>query len=1056
MKWIIKKISVLTIMLITLTILVGCTGLLPSEPNDNVAGAAPVYQGMVLSDSVQTLSAFSQGTISKLSLFTNLSTTYTENDLKDIIANEMPYENTGEIDHFADLNQDVFITVKLLNPDGQAILRFTLNGVIYQSFQFHAGSDSENLILKVNSGTVSGVKEFTIDEIKYVENGTNDIKDAIFDGDRTIKLGVKHGTLPTAQANNLVHNVTSMSVNANVNDSSALIAEAGDTLKAFLITNNEIFDSTDLLLGDNTIEFSKLSPNTEYVFVIATIIDVLDGNGKHIYLLLDAQSFTTGTLASIDNVVPTQASVTFDITVTDADEVGELTAIELYQGETLIEALTDLSLRTFSDLLSNNTYQIKVTYTYDLNDGLGEQELITTETVTTLAKATPEVVVDNVVPTQDSVAFDITVTDTDEVGAITAIELYQGETLIEALTDLSSRTFSDLVSNNTYQVKVTYTYDLNDGLGEQEFHVVYGFKSVPKQILINTISVLNQQISSGDTVIFSVSVLNPDKVDVKNVLINGMEIALDSTSTTTTLRFRFTIVDEMGIANYIIEGFVLNDETVMDISDNNSIELFVMANIDIQNVIQSDGNYYGNMYDTYNITFNQPIATFISKVLANGVNPTVQVVSSENIIVIDDYTIQVPITSMYNVGTRDYKIVSIEFVIDSVTYNVNLDYSFLIFIVNSGVNYIETVDDLLSMDPYSYELFILNNDIDFTGINWTPINLNGVLLGNGYKFTNITMIDYSGTERFNYAIFDVVNGVISDLYIDNLFISVDKNNSVKIAPLAIRNSGVINNVVINGNIEVVSNETSEIGGITVDNQFLIVSSSVNITIVNSSKTTYIGGITAVNSSQARVQNSSVISSINSSTELTYSSHYVGGLTGYNQGAIERVSVDTLLNVHSSFIYTGGLTGYNHGSIKNSYTKGTVNSILQSGYSYGYSSGFVGYNSQSGSIKNSYSSVDTSIINSSLNWSSGFVGENQGLVENSFSSGLGFNQQFVQSQSGVFKNNYSLKSSKDIQIDGIVYKDSINDIITIINELWDHSIWDFSLIDNIDVTHPILK
>ncbi|MDR4968362.1 MAG: hypothetical protein RG740_01955, partial [Acholeplasmataceae bacterium] len=318
MKWIIKKISVLSIMLITLTLLVGCTGLLPSEPNDNVGGAAPVYQGMVLSDSVQTLSAFSQGTISKLSLFTDLSTTYTENDLKDIIANEMPYENTGEIDHFADLNQDVFITVKLLNPDGQAILRFTLNGVVYQSFQFHAGSDSENLILKVNSGTVSGVKEFTIDEIKYVENGTNEIKDAIFDGDRMIKLGVKHGTLPTAQANNLVHNVTSMSVNANVNDSSALIAEAGDTLKAFLITNNEIFDSTDLVLGDNTIEFSKLSPNTEYVFVIATIIDVLDGNGKHIYLLLDAQSFTTGTLASIDNVVPTQESVTFDIIVTDS------------------------------------------------------------------------------------------------------------------------------------------------------------------------------------------------------------------------------------------------------------------------------------------------------------------------------------------------------------------------------------------------------------------------------------------------------------------------------------------------------------------------------------------------------------------------------------------------------------------------------------------------------------------------------------------------------------------------------------------------------------------
>jgi hypothetical protein len=92
---------------------------------------------------------------------------------------------------------------------------------------------------------------------------------------------------------------------------------------------------------------------------------------------------------------------------------------------------------------------------------------IITETVTTVAKATPTVVIDNVVPTQTSIGFGITVTDVDQVGTITAIELYQGETLIEALTDLSLRTFSDLLSNNAYQIKVTYTYDLNDGLGDK-------------------------------------------------------------------------------------------------------------------------------------------------------------------------------------------------------------------------------------------------------------------------------------------------------------------------------------------------------------------------------------------------------------------------------------------------------------------------------------------------------------------------------------------------------------------------------------------------------------
>jgi len=45
----------------------------------------------------------------------------------------------------------------------------------------------------------------------------------------------------------------------------------------------------------------------------------------------------------------------------------------LYQGETLVDSLDDLSLRVFEDLLSNNEYEIKITYEYDLNDGKGSQ-----------------------------------------------------------------------------------------------------------------------------------------------------------------------------------------------------------------------------------------------------------------------------------------------------------------------------------------------------------------------------------------------------------------------------------------------------------------------------------------------------------------------------------------------------------------------------------------------------------------------------------------------------------------------------------------------------------
>lgn len=42
------------------------------------------------------------------------------------------------------------------------------------------GLDSEELILKVNTGDVSGIKDYTIDQIKYINS--TEIKDVILAG----------------------------------------------------------------------------------------------------------------------------------------------------------------------------------------------------------------------------------------------------------------------------------------------------------------------------------------------------------------------------------------------------------------------------------------------------------------------------------------------------------------------------------------------------------------------------------------------------------------------------------------------------------------------------------------------------------------------------------------------------------------------------------------------------------------------------------------------------------------------------------------------------------
>ena len=581
--------------------------------------------------------------------------------------------------------------------------------------------------------------------------------------------------------------------------------------------------------------------------------------------------------------------------------------------------------------------------------------------------------------------------------------------------------------------------------------------------------------------IFNVNLSNPDNAEIEKVKINGIEILVDASSTATTLRFRFRIEQEMGNANYIIEGLVLIDEKIMDIIDNNSISFFVMADINIQNVTQSDGNYYGNTYDTYKITFDQPIANYISKVVINGINPNIQLIEPENIIVDDDYIIQLPMTSYNNVGTRNYKVVSIEFVIDEIIYNVILDYEFEIFIVNTGVNYIETVYDLISINPYSYDLYILQNDIDFTGINWTPINFNGVLLGNGYKLKNLTLIDYTSTERFKYAIFDEINGVINDLYIEDIFISIDKDSNVQVAGLAISNFGTINNVNVTGVLEAFSNESTIIGGIVANNNNRILYSHSAVNISNNSKSTYIGGIAGLSNSLSIIKNTTSSSTITSNIEEKYLSnpHYIGGFIGYNQsgGYISNSQIyNSKITFYSvsadSFAFIGGFAGNNHGTIINSYIRDTK---INTESDYGqYVGGLVGQDY--GNVSNSFVfNVEIILSSSTSKWISvgGILGLSGGILNNSFISNskiiiiaenVNSKNLIVGSNNGNVSNTYIVEDSVILQNneifesnDVIISMTQIENIDFYLNILgWDELIWDFENLDYVKGLLPFIK
>ncbi|MDD4157098.1 MAG: hypothetical protein PHY08_11045, partial [Candidatus Cloacimonetes bacterium] len=214
-------------------------------------------------------------------------------DREENIDQEIPYEDVPNIEekvesslsiigsgvdiYYADKNQDIYITIKISNPDSYEILSFTLNDKKYTNYMFEAGSNMENLILKVNVGDVAGIIDYTIDAIKYID-GT-EIKDVLIDGDKTVKAGVRADDQTYVNVSNHVATLESLSFDANLIDLYDLIEKSDGYAKAVLYDGVSLVDSIDLSVGENNIEFNDLTPNKLYQYAIVALYDDLSGNG---------------------------------------------------------------------------------------------------------------------------------------------------------------------------------------------------------------------------------------------------------------------------------------------------------------------------------------------------------------------------------------------------------------------------------------------------------------------------------------------------------------------------------------------------------------------------------------------------------------------------------------------------------------------------------------------------------------------------------------------------------------------------------------------------------
>ena len=400
--------------------------------------------------------------------------------------------------YYAAPNQDIYIFIHIDNPDSFEIMSFTLNGKKYSSYMFEDGSDMETIILKYNVGDASGIVEYTIDAIKYID-GT-EIKDVLIDGDQTVRVGVKTENQVYATVSELNVGTNSISFNANIKDKDNLVEYFKGSLYAVLYDGDEIVAKQELSVGDNSVLFDNLDTNSLYQYAIVGYYDDLSGSGFGMRVL-HKNALYTESVVLFDNIVIRQDSISFTLLWHKDHQGKSLTSLTLWKDGNVVSQL-NVNATSVDSLLSANSYSLVAEY----QNG-DETEIIYLD-FATFEKGVPGInlIVDSVA--QAYVSFSIIEIDEENVGNIALIELVNNNGTVVA-TSLDAREFTNLLSDNRYTIRVSYVYNLNDGNGD---HVITKEASVTTlKKATPTISILNTGVNQ-DSISFEISEEDTDGV----------------------------------------------------------------------------------------------------------------------------------------------------------------------------------------------------------------------------------------------------------------------------------------------------------------------------------------------------------------------------------------------------------------------------------------------------------------------------------------------------------------------------------------------------------------
>jgi hypothetical protein len=279
------------------------------------------------------------------------------------------------------------------------------------------------------------------------------------------------------------------------------ISEDGSGNEVITYIDTQIVStSDDEIIFTHLIEASK-----NYRIVVYADYNLKDGEGNKLDQVLFTHELTSmqpkAPAAEIQDTVISNEGFTMDVLVMDADGtvVPNSVFLQVYKDGVLLEDLTQnlgigITSLSFSGLKSDTAYEFVVLADFDVLDGSGLQEEVrlVEQSFTTSAKLLPTASIGDTEQTSDSIIFDVTINDTDDVviaGSVVAVLYYNnvatGDTALLTVGDNYDVTFAGIQSDTSYSVRFFVDYDLNNEEGViseyplGEFTVKTGKKYAP-------------------------------------------------------------------------------------------------------------------------------------------------------------------------------------------------------------------------------------------------------------------------------------------------------------------------------------------------------------------------------------------------------------------------------------------------------------------------------------------------------------------------------------------------------------------------------------------------